>query len=51
MQQKCRMADELMKYDSTLTLKELAATFGFYDEYHFSKSFKKIMGRSPKKRG
>ena len=46
---KCQMAEELMKYDSSLTLKELAATFGFYDEYHFGKCFKKIMGHSPKK--
>lgn len=50
MQLKCRMADELMQYEPTITLKEVAATYGFYDEYHFGKCFKKIMGRSPKKR-
>lgn len=49
MKLKCHMADELMKYDPSLTLKEVAATYGFYDEYHFGKCFKKIMGRSPKK--
>lgn len=48
MQLKCRMADELMQYEPTITLKEVAATYGFYDEYHFGKCFKKIMGRSPK---
>jgi AraC-like DNA-binding protein len=50
MKLKCRMADELMQYEPTITLKEVAATYGFYDEYHFGKCFKKIMGRSPKKR-
>jgi AraC-like DNA-binding protein len=49
-EQKCRIADELIQNDPSLTLKEVAATFGFYDEYHFSKCFKKIMGRSPKSR-
>lgn len=45
---KCRMADELMRSDPGLTLKEIAANYGFYDEYHFSKCYKKIYGRSPK---
>lgn len=49
MKLKCQMADELMRCDSSLTLKEIAATYGFYDEYHFGKSFKKAMGHSPKK--
>lgn len=49
MELKCRMADELMQHEPTLTLKEVAATYGFYDEYHFGKCFKKIMGRSPKR--
>lgn len=48
MKQKCEMASELMKTDDSLTLKEVAATFGFYDEYHFGKSFKKYFGYSPK---
>jgi len=48
MEQKCRIADELIRNEPTLTLKEVAATYGFYDEYHFGKCFKKIMGRSPK---
>lgn len=49
MRLKCQMADELMKTDSSLTLKEIAGIYGFYDEYHFGKCFKKIMGRSPKR--
>ena len=49
-EQKCRIADELIQNEPSLTLKEVAATFGFYDEYHFGKCFKKITGRSPKNR-
>jgi len=30
-----------------MSIKEIAANLGFYDEYHFSKSFKKIKGISP----
>lgn len=46
---KCHMAEELMQYDPSLTLKEIAATYGFYDEYHFGKCFKKVIGYSPKR--
>lgn len=49
MELKCRMAEELMQSEPTLTLKEVAATYGFCDEYHFGKCFKKIIGRSPKR--
>ena len=38
----------VMKTDASLTLKEVAVTFGFYDEYHFGKCFKKHFGYSPK---
>lgn len=48
MRLKCRMADELLQHDPSITLKEIAANYGFYDEYHFSKCFKKLMGHSPK---
>lgn len=48
MKLKCRMANELMAYHPTLTLKELAQSFGFYDEYHFSKCYKNQYGHSPK---
>ena len=30
-----------------MSVKEIAYNLGFYDEYHFSKQFKKIMGLSP----
>lgn len=32
-----------------MSVKEIASNLGFYDEYHFSKQFKKIMGVSPLK--
>ncbi len=43
------MADELMQSEPTITLREIAATYGFCDEYHFGKCFKKMLGRSPKR--
>lgn len=46
--QKCQMARELIFQNPSVTLKELAAIYGFYDEYHFSKAYKKIYGHSPK---
>ncbi len=30
-----------------MSIKEIAYNLGFYDEYHFSKQFKKITGKSP----
>ena len=30
-----------------MTIKEISYNLGFYDEYHFSKQFKKITGKSP----
>ncbi|MBQ8203679.1 MAG: helix-turn-helix transcriptional regulator [Clostridia bacterium] len=32
-----------------MSIKEIACNLGFYDEYHFSKQFKKLMGLSPAK--
>ena len=46
---KCHMADELIKSDPSLTLKEIADTYGFCDEYHLGKCFKKTIGYSPKR--
>lgn len=47
---KCEMAAELMRTEPTLTLKEIASTYGFCDEYHFGKCYKKRFGCSPKRR-
>ncbi len=49
-EQKCKIADELLRNEPTLTLKEVAATYGFCDEYHFGKCFKRVMGLSPKRK-
>lgn len=46
---KCQMARDLMSQDPTITLRELAAIYGFCDEYHFSKCYKKVFGYSPKR--
>lgn len=46
---KCQMADELMQHEPSLTLKEIARIYGFYDEYHFGKCYKKVFGCSPKR--
>ena len=35
-------------YDRHLTLREIAQELGFLDVYHFSKSFKKQVGVSPR---
>ena len=32
-----------------MSVKEASKNLGFYDEYHFSRQFKKIMGMSPMK--
>ena len=46
---KCRMAEELLRSEPEITLKEIAANYGFCDEYHFGKCFKKVFGYSPKR--
>lgn len=44
--------EEAISYFNTfpkISIKETASNLGFYDEYHFSKQFKKITGLSPLK--
>lgn len=40
-------AISLFKNFPHMSIKEIAYNLGFYDEYHFSKQFKKLMGISP----
>ncbi|MCE5188785.1 MAG: AraC family transcriptional regulator [Eubacteriales bacterium] len=37
-----------MLYNTAFSIKEIANTLGYYDQYHFSKGFKKSVGVSPK---
>jgi AraC-like DNA-binding protein len=41
-------ACRLLREDG-LSIKETADRMGFYDEFHFSKAFKQIIGASPSK--
>ena len=44
---KIREALSFFELFPEITVKEIAHNLGFFDEYHFSKQFKKIMGVSP----
>lgn len=46
---KLEMAYMAIKYEQKRSFKELAMNFGFYDEFHFSKLFKKKYGFAPSK--
>ncbi len=45
---KIEQAITYIKSFPEMQIKEIALSLGFYDEYHFSKQFKKIVGVSPK---
>ena len=44
---KIREAISYFEVFPEITVKEIAHNLGFFDEYHFSKQFKKITGKSP----
>lgn len=48
MEQKLEMVRQFLRANSGITLRETASNFGFYDEFHLSKAFKKYFGMSPK---
>lgn len=48
MEQKLEMAYQFLRSNPDTTLRESALNFGFYDEFHFSRMFKKHFGMAPK---
>ena len=44
---KIEKAIQYIKNFPEMQIKEIALNLGFYDEYHFSKQFKKLVGISP----
>jgi len=48
MEQKLEMAYQFLRSNPDITLRESALNFGFYDEFHFSRAFKKHFGMAPK---
>lgn len=46
---KLEMAAQQMRVEPDIRLAEIAATFGFYNEFHFSRLFKNKYGLSPSK--
>ena len=46
---KLNSAAVLLRYYPLITLKEIATMYGFFDEFHFSKSFKNKFGIAPQK--
>jgi AraC-like DNA-binding protein len=45
-EQRVSKAKELLAY-SNITINEISSQLGYYDRYHFGKSFKKATGYSP----
>ena len=45
---KMKMANNLLEYEKDVKLRQLAEQFGYCDEYHFCKAYKKYFGKSPK---
>ena len=48
MEQKLDMVYQALQNNAELTLRETAVNFGFYDEFHLSRAFKKKFGAAPK---
>lgn len=48
MEQKLDMVYQYLHSTPDITLKEIAINFGFYDEFHLSRAFKKKFGVAPK---
>lgn len=48
MEQKLGMVYQSLHNSADITLKEIAVNYGFYDEFHLSRAFKKKFGVAPK---
>lgn len=48
MEQKLDMVYQALQNNAEITLRETAVNFGFYDEFHLSRAFKKKFGVAPK---
>lgn len=46
-QQKLKMVATQLELEPDIKLSQIAAAFGFYDEFHMSKAFKQLFGVSP----
>ena len=49
MESKLEMVRQFLLTQPETTLREVALNYGFYDEFHLSKAFKKLFGVSPSK--
>ncbi len=45
---KINMAMSIFRNNPDIRVREVSASLGFFDEYHFSRTFKKISGQAPK---
>lgn len=48
MEQKLDMVYQSLHHNADITLKEMAVNYGFYDEFHLSRAFKKKFGVAPR---
>lgn len=48
MDQKLEMVYQFLRSNPDITFRETALNFGFYDEFHLSRAFKKYFGTAPK---
>jgi len=42
------MAQSLLRHNPGQRIKELARMLGFFDEFHFSKTFRRVCGVAPR---
>ena len=47
LQEKIEQAKSMLRQDPNTKITKIASSLGFYDEYHFSRQFKRFTGSSP----